>query len=176
METPSDRMSTMRSVDDNRKSNLRKTGNEIIQSPYNKVDIKSIDFKPKPKKKRIKGFPTEIDINNFMKQLTYKRMTKLKNRFRSKIASLDKTIHQKLYREIINDNFNPQPADSLRDLIYKRFRPLKFSEDGRELDNDTQEMSVIDMMIGLSLLSTAISKYSDKLRLVFSLCDDDGDH
>ena len=189
METPSHKSSSLKSSEDVRKLSLQKTGKDVIQSPYNKVDIKTIDFKPRPKKKIIKGYPTNIDINDFMKQLTYKKMTKLKNKFRSKVASLDKTISQRLFKEIMTDMFTHKPTDarskasvkkipcdSLRDLIYKRFRPLKFTEGGLELDNHTQEMMVIDMMIGLSLLSTAIPKQSDKLRLIFSLCDDDGDH
>lgn len=169
MDTPSMKSTSMRSIDDNRKSSLRKTGKEVITSPYNKVDIKSIDFNPKPKKTRIKGFPTEIDINTFMKELNYKKMNKLKNKFRSKIGSVDKTISPYKFKEIMNEMFPKKLAESLRDLIYKRFRPLKFSDDGRELDNESQEMLVIDMMIGLGLLSTAIPKYSDKLRLIFSL-------
>ena len=76
----------------------------------------------------------------------------------------------------MDEIFNPPPADSLRELLYKRFKPLKFTEDGKELDIDKQEMSVIDLMIALALLSRSISKYQDKLRLIFNFWDDDGDH
>ena len=76
----------------------------------------------------------------------------------------------------MNEVFTPPVDEALRDLLYKRFKPLKFTEDGKELDVESQEMSVIDLMIALALLSKAISKYNDKLRLIFNFWDDDGDH
>lgn len=68
----------------------------------------------------------------------------------------------------MNEVFNPTPADSLKELLYKRFKPLKFTEDGRDLDIENQDMVVIDLMIALALLSRSISKYNDKLRLIFN--------
>lgn len=76
------------SGEDARKSSIRNLGTNIIKSPYNKVDVKDIDFHPKPKKMRIKGFPTDIDINNFLNQLTFKKLSKLSSKFIAKISSL----------------------------------------------------------------------------------------
>jgi hypothetical protein len=156
------------STEERRKSNLGNIAKNLIKSPYNKVDINDIDFHPKPKKKRIKGLPTEKNINLFLRQLTFNKLSKLSAKFVDKVSSLKNNIAYNAYKKIINETFNPPPEESLRDLLYKRFRPLKFTDDGRELDIEGQEMCVIDLMLALALLSRAISKYSDKLRLIFN--------
>ena len=76
------------SGEDAKRTSIRNVGTNIIKSPHNKVDVKDIDFHPKPKKMRIKGFPTDIDINNFMNQLTFRKLSKLSTKFISKISSL----------------------------------------------------------------------------------------
>ena len=168
--------SMMGSTDDLRKNTFKKGGQDIIKSPYNKVNVKDIEFKPRQKKKIIKGFPTEIDINKFLRQLTFKRLTQLSTKFLDKVSSLKDTVSYGYYKKCLYDVFDPPPADSLRDLLYKRFKPLKFTDDGKELDVDNQEMVILDFLIALALLSRAISKYNDKLKLIFNFCDDDGDH
>ena len=59
METNSLASKSMVSNEEIRKLGFRKGGNDIIKSPYNKVNIKDIPFNPKPKRNRIKGFPSE---------------------------------------------------------------------------------------------------------------------
>lgn len=176
MDLSSVKSQSMLSTEDVRKSTLKQNAREIIKSPYNKVNVKDIDFVTKPKKQHIKGFPTEIDINTFLRQLTFRKLTKLSSKFMEKVQSLKDSVSYRDYKRYMEDVFNPPPADSLRDLLYKRFKPLKFTEDGRELDVEGQDMVVLDLMIALALLSRAIPKYNDKLRLIFNFCDDDGDH
>jgi hypothetical protein len=156
------------SNDETRKSVIQATAKNIIKSPFNKVNIAEIEFNPKPKKKRIKGFPTEKNIDVFLRQLTFKRLIRLSAKFVEKVSSLKNTISVNSFKKIMNEVFTPPVDEALRDLLYKRFKPLKFTEDGKELDVESQEMSVIDLMIALALLSRAISKYNDKLRLIFN--------
>lgn len=176
MDTASNKSHSMVSTAGMRKSNIVNHGKDIIKSPYNKTKIEDINFVKKPKKKHIKGFPTEIDINNFLKQLSFHKLTKLASAFMGKVSSLTDSIGKGAYKRIMEELFNPPPAASLRDLLYKRFKPLKFTEDGKELDIEKQEMIVIDFMVALASLSRAIPKYTDKLKLIFNFCDDDGDH
>lgn len=72
--------------------------------------------------------------------------------------------------------FKSNAEKSLLKLLYQRFKPMKFSEDGKELDMDNEEMVIIDLLIALALLSRIVSKYNDKLRIIFNFWDDDEDH
>jgi hypothetical protein len=164
------------STQDKRQSPIKRGAREIIKSPYNKVNVDDVILHPKVKKKRIKGFPTEIDLNTFLRQLTIRKLKKLSAKFLEEVKSLNQTVSFSIFRNVMNDIFSPQPSDSLLNLLYQRFKPLKFTDDGRELDLENQDMIIIDLMIALALLSRAISKYNDKLRIIFNFCDDDGDH
>lgn len=168
MDTASVQSHSMMSTDDLRVSSIRKGAKEIIKSPYNKVNVKDIEFQTKDKKKRIKGFPTEIDLNIFLRQLTFRKLSKLSAKFLEEVKSLNQTISFSNFRSVMNLSFSPLPADSLINLLYQRFKPLKFTDDGKELDLENQEMIIIDLMIALALLSRAISKYNDKLRIIFN--------
>lgn len=98
MDVASVKSQSMTSQDEIRKSAIRATAKDIIKSPYNKVNVKDIDFHPKPRKTRIKGFPTEIDINTFLRQLTFRKLSTLSAKFMSKVTtSLRDTISYNSY-------------------------------------------------------------------------------
>lgn len=56
--------------------------------------------------------------------------------------------------------------------MFERFKILKFSEDGKELEKN-QNMDILDFLIAISLLARIV--YEKKLWLMFELCDDDDD-
>ena len=68
---------SMASTEDIRKNALKAGGRDIIKSPYNKVNVKNIKFKSKPKKKRREGLPDEKVVSSFLKQLTFRKLSKL---------------------------------------------------------------------------------------------------
>lgn len=151
----------MRRPSKGRKSILNSRGKEVIKSPYNKVNEKDINFVPKPKKKRIKGFPSDKAVEAFLRQLTFKKLSKL-------YRNMSGVVNFTVFKRTMNEVFSPQPDEELLRLLFQRFKPLKFSEDGKEIETDGQEMVVLDMLIALALLSRVISKYNDKLRIIFN--------
>jgi hypothetical protein len=58
--------------------------------------------------------------------------------------------------------------------MYDRFRPLNFSEDGKRIEMVGVQVSVLDFVMGICVLSRV--KYNQKLKLIYDICDDDGDH
>ena len=102
-------------------------------------------------------------------------MSKLYRVINSDSGFLKDTISFSAFKKAMKEVF-VDPDYVLLELLYQRFKPLKFTEDGKELDMATQEMVIIDLLIALALLSRVISKYNDKLRIIFKFWDDDGDH
>jgi hypothetical protein len=64
------------------------------------------------------------------------------------------------------------PAESLLLAIFERFRPFKLRRDGEDFDL-INEVDVVDLMLGLNLLSR--NKLDKKIKLMFKLCDSDDD-
>lgn len=78
------------------------------------------------------------------------------------------------FESLMKKIFGKSVTDNLLWYLYRRFKPLRFSTDGKEIDMESQLMEVIDFTLGLTILSSL--RWDEKLRLIYDICDDDGDH
>jgi hypothetical protein len=88
--------------------------------------------------------------------------------------SFEDTVGQKTYRKIVTEAFKDRPvAESLLAAIFERFKPFKPVKGGEDFELADDAVNVIDLMLGLNLLSR--NKLDTKIKLMFKLCDSDDD-
>jgi Ca2+-binding EF-hand superfamily protein len=64
------------------------------------------------------------------------------------------------------------PSETLVYALHNRFRKLKFTTNGDDIDKKT-DMDILDFLIAMNLLTRHSNE--EKLKLLFQLCDDDND-
>lgn len=75
----------------------------------------------------------------------------------------------------LNENFEQnKPAENLVQAMFERFRPFRLDgvKEETQVANENT-MDVLDFIIAMNLLARIV--YEKKLKLLFWVCDDDGD-
>ena len=80
----------------------------------------------------------------------------------------------KQFAGFLNGNFEEAPTESLIVSMFERFKPFRLEGEREDVSvvNESQ-LDVLDFIIAMSLLARIV--YEKKLKLLFWVCDDDGD-
>lgn len=136
----------------------------------------------KPKimaKSNLKLFPTDQEIEAFQAQLNSDSIKQLSETIVGAVTSLKKpqpSVTFAKFQGFLNETF-PEPNKPAENLVYamfERFRPFRLEgirEDTQVADRN--EINVLDFIIAMNLLARIV--YEKKLKLLFWVCDDDGD-
>lgn len=133
-------------------------------------------WKVEAESKMKERFPTDKEIEEFQAQLNAESIKQLAEAFKnSTVTSLNKKINYATFQKFLNENFpDNKPAESLVLAMFERFRPFRLEG----IRDDTKvapekDMEVLDFIIAMNLLARIV--YEKKLKLLFWICDDDGD-
>lgn len=124
----------------------------------------------------LKHFPTDQEIEAFQAQLNSESIKSLAEAFKnSAVTSLKQKIPLSTFQKFLNENFeNSKPAESLVVAMFERFKPFRLDGVREETQVATENtMDVLDFIIAMNLLARIV--YEKKLKLLFWVCDDDGD-
>lgn len=106
--------------------------------------------------------------------MSFEKIKQLKKKLTSTFGTINTTIKQSQsdFQQVLRTTFDPPPTEELVSALHHRFRRFKISQAGEDIEKKA-EMEILDFLIALNLLTRHSN--SQKLKLLFELCDDDND-
>ena len=118
--------------------------------------------------------PSKAEIDQFQNQLTTESIKAIAQLMAdNRTDSSTTTISLEDLKKCLEDKFGSKaPGIDLCEALYNRFRPLKIKAGGEGIEQ-TEDMDIVDFLLGCNLLSR--STQDKKIKLMFEICDDDDD-